>query len=178
MLAGGRSTRMGRDKALLPAGSVTLVEQIAACVREAAGNVTLIGSPERYEFLGLPVERDVVEGMGPMGGLCTALRVTSGDWNLLVACDMPRLTAGFLRTLLDAAETAGKDCLVPMTAVGQLEPLCAVYHRRTLAAVEQAIHRKILKMQDFVRTLDFEAWPVPEASPLHNVNTPEQWEAR
>ena len=177
MLAGGRSTRMGRDKALLPADGGTLVEHVAGCVRQAAGNVTLIGPPEKYSFLGLPVAADAVPGLGPLSGVCTALRITHADWNLIVACDMPRLTPEFLSSLLDAAEAAGQDCLAPGTARG-VEPLCAVYHRRALAAAEWAIGHKLLKMQDFVRRIGVREWPVQDAGLFENVNTLEQWEAR
>src|SRR5882672_6033560 len=95
VLTGGRSSRMGRDKALLPvagsgpAGGLSLVERTAELVRGAAGSVILIGMPERYAHLGLPVVADIVEDCGPMGGLLTALHVTHADSNLIVACDMP-----------------------------------------------------------------------------------------
>lgn len=173
VLVGGRSSRMGRDKALLPAGSKTLAEQTADYVKHAAGNVTLIGPPDRYGFLGLPVIPDVAEGLGPLAGLCTALRISAAEWNLIVACDMPGLNAEFLRKLLESAEIAGKDCLVPSSARG-MEPLCAVYHARILPAVESALNRKLLKMQDFVRQLDHAIWPVEDAALVRNVNTREE----
>src|SRR5271163_1224329 len=96
VLAGGRSTRMGRDKALLPLGDSTLLDHVAQCVRQAAGNVTIIGPPDRYASLGYPVTADLVTNCGPLGGLYTALSITETDWNLMVACDMPGLTAHFL----------------------------------------------------------------------------------
>ena len=99
VLTGGRSSRMGRDKALLPIEGSVLVERTAEQVRIAAGSVTLIGAPERYAHLGLPVVPDLIEDCGPIGGLYTALKIGRADWNLLVACDMPALTAEFLREL-------------------------------------------------------------------------------
>ncbi|MBV8843822.1 MAG: molybdenum cofactor guanylyltransferase [Bryobacterales bacterium] len=173
VLVGGRSSRMGRDKALLAAGPRTLVEQTADYVKKAAGNATLIGSPERYAFLGLPVIADRVEGHGPLGGLYTALRDTTADWNLIVACDMPGITPDFLRTLFEAAEKSGKECLVPVVA-GGLEPLCAIYHARVLSAAESAVKAKRLKMQDFVRGLDAVLWPIEDAHLVRNLNTPEE----
>ena len=177
VLAGGRSSRMGRDKALLPLGDSTLVEQVAARIRAATGNVTLIGPPERYGGLGHPVVGDLVEGCGPLGGVYTALSITSADWNLVVACDMPGLTVEFLERLLAAGEAAGLDCLVPQTSSG-LEPLCAVYHRRCLAAAKAAIFHKAFKMHDFVSGLRCKTWPLSDPSPLENINTPEEWSAR
>jgi molybdopterin-guanine dinucleotide biosynthesis protein A len=172
VLAGGRSTRMGRDKALLPAGPQTLVEHVADLVREAAGNVTLIGPAHRYAHLGIPILSDSVVSRGPLSGVYTALNSTSADWNLIVACDMPGLSAEFLGSLLDFAESRGKDCLAPVTARG-LEPLCSVYHARVAPLAARALHANLLKMQDFVRSLDFAEWPVPDPAMLRNVNTPQ-----
>jgi molybdopterin-guanine dinucleotide biosynthesis protein A len=182
LLAGGQSSRMGRDKALLPVGNSTLAAHIAAQIREAAGNVTLIGPPEHYAHLGFPVIPDAIPGCGPLGGLLTALRSTSADWNLIVACDMPHLTAAFLDELFDAAEAADPDCVVAESKAAEAErgrrhPLCAVYHRRVLAAAETAIDRKLFKMHDFIASLRTEAWPVLDPTLLRNVNTPADWEA-
>ena len=172
VLTGGQSTRMGRDKAMLPWSGRTMIEVIADAVREAAGSVTLVGAPERYQSVKLAVVPDADGGFGPMSGLFTVLNVTKVDWNLVVACDMPRLTSPFLRGLLDRARAEDKACLVPQTSQG-LEPLCAVYHRRALPAVDWAVHHNVLKMQDFVKTLDPFVWPVPHDIFLENWNTPQ-----
>jgi molybdopterin-guanine dinucleotide biosynthesis protein A len=175
VLTGGESRRMGRDKALLrgPDG-VPLAAQIAESVREAAGSVVLIGPLERYTHLGFPVLADRVPGYGPLGGVYTALSATSAEWNLIVACDMPNLTAHFLSGLLGAAQASTADCLVPEDAAG-MHPLCAVYHRRCLPAAESAIRHNQLKMHTFVSSLRFEKWASPEALALANINTPEAW---
>ena len=177
VLTGGRSSRMGRDKALLPIEGSVLVERTAERVRAAAGSVTLIGAPERYAKLGLAVAADLVEDCGPIGGLFTALKSTRADWNLLVACDMPGLTAEFLGELLDAARQRGCTCLVPQTDSG-LHPLCAVYHRRAEGAVASAIEHKRFKMHDLLKILGATAWPVTDAAVLENVNTPVEWGVR
>jgi len=173
VLAGGQSSRMGQDKALLPWKGATLIESVAREVFLAAGNVTLIGSVQLYGKLGFPVIPDQIAGYGPMGGLHAALRLGVADWNVLVACDMPEVTRQLLEELLAAAEVSGRDALVPETT-GGLEPLCAVYHARLLPAVESAIQSKHLKMHDFVSTIQARLWPAPDASLFRNVNTPEQ----
>jgi molybdenum cofactor guanylyltransferase len=165
---------MGRDKALLPLGGITMVEEIAHRVRSAAGNVTLIGPVDRYAHLGFPIVPDAVENCGPIGGLYTALQVTGSDWNVLVACDMPCVTEAFLKQLIEAAEASDTDCVVPEID-GEIHPLCAVYHRRLVTAAESAIHRKLFKMQDFISTLRTSRWPVPDAALLRNMNTPLEW---
>jgi len=177
VLCGGRSSRMGQDKGLLAIDGKTLVERTAERVCAAAGSVTLIGAPERYAHLGLPMAPDLIADCGPIGGLYTALKMTQAEWNLLVACDMPGVTVEFLGELLAAAIKRGSACLVPETESGQ-HPLCAVYHRRAVGAVEFSIQHKRFKMHDLIQLLEAASWPVRDASVLENVNTPLEWGSR
>lgn len=175
VLTGGRSFRMGQDKALLPWRDSTLVEHVAACVRAAASTVTLIGAPERYGHLGLATLADRYRDCGPLGGICTALQTTTADWNLIVACDMPGITADFLVDLLGAAESAECDCLLPVES-GR-HPLCAVYHRRAAAEAKCRVLRNELKMHDFVASLRTVEFPCAAAF-VENINTPQDWTSR
>jgi len=168
---------MGRDKALLPAHGRTLAEAVAGVVSGAAGPTALVGGSRRIlsvEFGYLP---DLYPGDGPLGGILTALENSAADWNLIVACDMPGLTTGFLEDLFLAAEATEADCVVPEGARG-VEPLCAVYHRRCRTHAASAIARKKLKMHDFVSSLHAVTLPVSDFSPLRNANTPEEWANR
>jgi molybdopterin-guanine dinucleotide biosynthesis protein A len=174
VLAGGASKRMGRDKALLPYSGETLVQHVAGIVREAAGSVALIGDPERLGHLGLTVLSDELPGHGPASGIYTALRTTQTDWNAIVACDMPAVTADLLRELLRRAETAQRNCVAPTGPYGQPEPLCAIYHRRCLPALGRAIRDKRLRMRDLVKEIGA-VWVRVEAPALANVNTPAEW---
>lgn len=170
VLAGGQSTRMGRDKALLRFEGATLLETIAGRVHSVAGSVTVIGPPERYRHLGLNVTPDLIDGCGPLAGLYTALAMHRAEWNLVVACDMPNVTEEVLRDLLAVAKGDG---VVPETTQGR-EPLCAVYHARVAAAAEAALRQKRLKMQEFISTLDIQRWPVSDPDVFANWNVPEQ----
>lgn len=175
VLAGGRSTRMGRDKALLPYHGTSLVEHMARTVEAAVGSVALIGDPARYASLGYPVYPDKFAGCGPLGGVYTALSVSKTDWNLILACDMPGVTADLLRRLTEVAVESNSNCVA--TAAGctsDAEPLCAVYHRSCMPALLRAIEEKRFKMKDLVEELDSRTLPV-EASALANVNTPAEW---
>ncbi|HYL77810.1 MAG TPA: molybdenum cofactor guanylyltransferase [Bryobacteraceae bacterium] len=168
VLAGGASSRMGRDKALLPYHGTALVDHVARAVRDAAGNVAIIGHPN-----GIP---DLLPGLGPIGGLYTALNITQTDWNLVVACDMPGISADPLRILLKRAEISDCDGVAARSPGGTLEPLCAVYHRRCLPTVTRAIRDKRLKMLDLLSELSVEAQPIDHAL-LANANTPAEWAA-
>jgi molybdopterin-guanine dinucleotide biosynthesis protein A len=167
---------MGRDKALLPYRGAPLWQAVAAAVESAAGSATLIGDPARYTSSAYHAIPDRYPGEGPLGGILTALHHTEADWNLIVACDMPELSPGFLTQLLVAAETAGAEALVPVGPGGRPEPLCAVYHRRALAAIETAFGagtRKVTTALEGRAVL----YPVSEVTHFQNVNTPEDWAA-
>jgi molybdopterin-guanine dinucleotide biosynthesis protein A len=177
VLAGGASKRMGQPKALLPYRGTTLVEHVAKTVREAvgsAGPVQVIGDPARLGHLGLTVIPDELPGYGPASGIYTALRVTTTDWNLVLACDMPSVTADLLRVLLLRAETAERNCVAATGPYGQPEPLCAVYHRRCLPALTRSIRDKQLRMRDFVKEIGA-VWVSVDKLALANVNTPAEW---
>lgn len=174
VLVGGRSSRMGRDKAMLPLRGRTMVEAVAAAVAAATGSVILIGDPLRYQALGFHVIADERPGLGPLGGIATALSNTSEQWNLITACDMPNLTAPFLQSLLAAAGRGDADCLLPEW--NQMpEPLCAVYHVRCLPTIREAIDRGVLKVIDALARLRITRLNSPEISYFQNVNTPEDW---
>jgi len=172
VLAGGRSSRMGRDKALLPWQGSTLLESAARKVQQSAGSATIIGNPELHGHLGYPVVSDRIPGLGPLGGIHTVLSITPADWNLVVACDMPYLTVELLNALL--AQIGTHEAIVPRDSDGRWEPLCAVYHRRLAAAVEAALDRKSLKMQDFVSQIDARPWSAPDSAMFANWNSPHE----
>ena len=175
VLVGGASSRMGRDKARLPFRGKTLVEHVAAAVAEAAGSAILIGAPERYEGMGFARLADNRLGLGPLAGIQTALDATRATWNLIVACDMPALSGGFLRSLIEAAEGSQADCLIPIGPSGRLEPLCAAYHSVCRHAIRQALDRGVRKVTDGLAGLRIATWKVAESHWFSNVNTVDEW---
>jgi len=176
VLVGGNSSRMGRDKARLPFHGKTVVEHVASTVAEAAGSVTLVGAPERYGTLGFPMLADGRSGVGPLAGIHTALAASPADWNLIVACDMPGISAPFLRSLMAVAQSSGDtDCLLPAGPSGLPEPLCAVYHSRCLDVIGAALERNVRKITDGLHGLRIANWSVAESGWFRNVNTPEEW---
>lgn len=177
MLVGGRSSRMGRDKALLPFRGGALVQSVARAVATAAGSAALVGSPGRHGGLGFGVTPDIYPGEGPLGGILTALQVTRAEWNLVVACDMPGISAPFLASLMEAAERSDADALVPRGPSGYLEPLCAAYHRRARQELHAAFLAGERKITRAFEGLHIAEWPVTELTPLQNVNTPGEWAA-
>ena len=177
VLVGGRSSRMGQDKALLPFRGEPLAQVIANEVKAAAGHAAFVGTPCRPVPSGFSTVLDMYPGEGPLGGILTALRNTSSGWNLIVACDMPNVSATFLRDLLDAAECWDVDALLPAGPSHRLEPLCAVYHRRARQALYAAFANGQRKVTAALEGLRVAVLLVREPAPLQNVNTPADWDA-
>ncbi len=178
VLAGGESRRMGQDKALLPFHGEPLTVSLARTVSQITDRVSIIGDPANYSHLGFPVVADAVPRCGPAGGIYTALLRNETDWNVVVACDMPRVTAALLRTLVrhavDAEGDCG-DCIVPLGFDGQPEPLCAVYHLRCRPVLERAICENRLRMRDLVAELRPVLVSGADPGCFLNVNTPADW---
>jgi molybdenum cofactor guanylyltransferase len=173
VLVGGLSSRMGRDKALLPLNSKPLAEHIASVVEQAAGNVVFVGMPERYRGLSRECLPDLHPGAGPLAGIEAALASKRGDLNLIVACDMPGLSPEWLAQLMDQAELTKAACLAATDCAGQVHPLCSVYRSDCLAAVQSAITEKRFRLHDLLKELDAKTFELPVLIP--NVNTPEEW---
>ncbi len=138
VLTGGESRRMGADKALLEIGGRPMALRMVELVRPLVAEVALVGAPERYGHMGVPVLADCEAGRGPLAGIVTALRASRVDWSLILACDLPFLEAGLLEVLLSEASSDQYDAVVPNLEEGW-QPLCAAYQRRCLPAFERVL---------------------------------------
>ena len=173
VLVGGKSARMGQDKALLPWHSRHLVEKIAATVAAVAGTVMLVGRPERYVNLTIPCLADRRPELGPLAGIEAALETNQGEWNLIVGCDMPDVNENVLRDLLDKANGIQALCVAAQDITGQIHPLCAIYHGRCLPVIRKSLDAGRLKLMNVLQDLGAEYIPVQRR--LVNINTPEDW---
>jgi len=181
VLAGGLSTRMRRDKAMLDWHGEPLLAHLAREVACVARSVVVLAPPTRYHALGFPCWNDLHPGLGPLGALETALQRTADDWNLLVAVDLAGVDRSLLAALARTAEGAGEAQATVVREVesgdeeGLAHPLCGIYHRSALAAVQNAIRRNDLRMMNLLSRLN----PVYHdiRYRLANLNQPEDWSA-
>ena len=183
ILVGGKSSRFGSDKALIEFEGRPLALHLAAVARQSAGAVTLVGPPDRYQHLGLPVIPDTHQGVGPLAGVLAALEHSVQPWNLVLACDMPRLTPAFLEFLFARAGEDRQDACLPVSPQGRDEPLCAVYAKRAAEPIRREIEkgtRKITHALQVVAVRRLEpaeyAHLDPAGTIFTNINTPADWE--
>jgi len=176
--AGGRSSRMGKDKALLQLDGIPLIERLLQRVSGLGEEILITTNrPQDYQYLGLRMASDPEPGAGALHGLRTALKAARGQTVLVLACDMPFVSRPLLEHLLQLAETA--DLVVPRRG-GEYEPLHAVYSKGCLPALEAALQQGERRMISFfpslnLRTVEQEEIDRldPEGLSFFNVNTPE-----
>jgi molybdopterin-guanine dinucleotide biosynthesis protein A len=190
ILAGGVSSRMGREKGLLEFGGEPLIVRTASLIKPLVAEVTVIGPPERYAALGLhtipdqnlagPAGEEAVRT--PLVGIATALNSTTAPWNLILACDLPYLTAEWLDWLLARAIDSDAQIVMPRTS-GGLEPLAAVYRMECaapiIAALKCGVRGVIDATADFrIDLLSYGDWNRldPEGRVLRNMNAPLDYE--
>jgi len=135
VLAGGKSSRMGRDKAMLSLQGRTLLVVTEDLARTVAQDVRIVGPPKKY---GPDAIEDLYPDRGPLGGIHAALTVTKTDLNLMLSVDTPFVAPKFLTFLVSEAVRGGTTVTVPF--VGErFQPLCAVYRREFLSVAESAL---------------------------------------
>ncbi len=180
--AGGESTRMGSNKALLPFLGQPLIERVIERLRPVADEILITANQTQdFEFLNLPVHRDVLPGYGALGGLLTALTISPSPITAVVACDMPFVSADLLAYQLQVLENGSWDAVVPRSKAG-FEPLHGVYRTQICRqAVEWAIERGERKMIAWFPKVKIYALENAELHPFDpqgrifwNVNTPQE----
>jgi molybdenum cofactor guanylyltransferase len=178
ILAGGQSSRMGFNKALLDFGGKPLIHVLVDRILPLTDHI-LISSNDgsSYRFLNIPVVPDQYRGQGPLAGLHAAMLRNACALYVVLACDLPNLRAPLLSRLISFAE--GYDAAIPRTRDGLAHPLCAVYRRTCLSSVENALLRGANKViETFLKNSLTIRWVDPDEGQfedidLANINTPE-----
>lgn len=172
VLAGGRSSRFGADKALINIDGVPLVRRLADLVGRFCGGCTVVAPSEgKYADLTLPTIADRVAGRGPMSGLHAALHHSRADFVLLVSCDLVGLRAAWLVTLRDAIRAGDRAVAFRHD---YWEPMPAMYHASIRDEVDRRLVAGPLSMQRLLD--DLPARAVSRPSDWHDavqVNTPD-----
>jgi len=178
--AGGRSSRMGTDKAWLDVGGRAMIEHVIAALEPVTQRVAIIANSSNYARLGFPVYADTNSGIGPLEAIRTALANAVTSQVILVGCDLPFVTSELFKLLLRLS--GNYHATVPVSSDGRLEPLCGVYRVEALPVVSKLIAcggRKVSVLFDRVptRLVAFaELSHLPNSHRFfENINTPEDY---
>ena len=182
VLAGGKSTRMGADKAFLRWHERTLLDHVLELAHELTPRVQIVGDRKKFASYGEAVIEDIYPGCGPLGGIHAALSTTRSPWNLMLAVDLPLLSRALLSYLVTRARETDATVTVPYVG-GGLEPLCAVYRPEFAEVAKQSLEagkNKIDLLFARVKTQRIDEERLFEAGfsreMFRNVNTPEDLE--
>ena len=177
ILAGGKSSRYGSNKALASVKGVRLIERTVRVMKAVFHDVLLVtNTPAEYAFLDLPMVQDLIKGLGPIGGIYTGLETISEKAGFFVACDMPFLSEGLIRRMAKVRESF--DAVVPRMG-WMLEPLHALYTKNCLPVIKASIdarqyqiakcfHNLRVRYVEREELLAFD----PELMSLFNINEP------
>lgn len=137
ILAGGASSRMGTDKALLDLGGKLFLEKIAETLARVTKSVRVVGAGRANDLGLLPQVPDIYPQWGALGGLHAALDACQTEWAAIVACDLPFITGELFVRLASLSENF--EAVIPVQPDGRLQPLCALYRAKPCAAVSRAL---------------------------------------
>ncbi|MBM7854054.1 molybdopterin-guanine dinucleotide biosynthesis protein A [Desulfohalotomaculum tongense] len=179
ILAGGKNSRMGTNKAFLEVQSCRIIDHALHELRRVSEDILIItNNPAEYSHLNVRLAQDIYPGRGPLSGIHSALVNAKNHTLLVVACDMPFIEAELARYLINAARDY--DVVIPVVE-GYFEPLFAVYTKACLPPIEWCFRKEKLRVIDFFSALKVKYVNEDEISRVadvervfYNVNTPKE----
>jgi molybdenum cofactor guanylyltransferase len=196
VLAGGQSSRMGEDKALIQIQGIPLLQRVFNIAQACADTVYVVTPwPERYHHLLLPGCQFIPEiplspspdprspsgaealspsSHGPLVGFAQGLAQVQTDWVLLLACDLPNLRVEVLQEWIARLDSVGDDAIAALAHHAKgWEPLCGFYRRRCLPELLEFINKGGRSFQQWLKQHPVQVLPLLEPEMLFNCNTPE-----
>ncbi|MBI1911805.1 MAG: molybdenum cofactor guanylyltransferase [Deltaproteobacteria bacterium] len=175
VLAGGKSRRMGFNKALIKIDDRTIIEKNVGLLKKEFDEVFIVANEVLlYEHLSTLIYSDLIKGAGSLGGVFTALFHAKSDYAFVVACDMPFLSPEAIKKMIKSAD--GSDCIVPFIG-GKLHPMHTLYSKKCLKPIKTMIEEGNLRITDLfekvrVKRLTEEHFKgIPIIESVENVNT-------
>lgn len=168
VLAGGKSSRMGRDKAVLELNGRTFLDTMISSASGLASEIVVAG--RRYERSGIISCEDIYPGLGPASGIHSGLHHSSNACNIILGTDMPLVRTEFLKAMLDAI--GEEDALVCHDGL-RIHPLAGIFHKSLESHFRDCILNGKLKMTEILKSLNVNYWKVPDylKGQLVNINT-------
>jgi len=182
ILAGGKSSRLGKEKGLCDFKGKALVSYAIDTLKPLCGQMMISANyfPEKYAAFGIPVIADETKDIGPMGGIFSCLRKSNTRHNLVLSCDTPFVNTAVFQFLLKALKN--EQVLTPAHETFLIEPLSAYYNINVIGNMETAIRNNQFKMMDLFKQVRFKSINMDEKLPFFsdflflNLNTPDDLE--
>lgn len=180
VLAGGKSSRMGEDKAILSWRNKTMLENAVEILEKQTIGVVICSNNEMHDLKGKIRLQDRVESNGPVSGIITALTYFSPESVLIIACDMPFVSHSIIYYLINE-DDAKYDAIVYEHS-GNKEPLCAIYHSAALTVIENAFREREFKLHAILQRMNVkylqpeDPEKLPKTSVFTNINTPDDYQ--
>lgn len=152
ILAGGKSSRMGTDKGLQELCGKPLISYVIDALSGLCSEIIISSSSEGYQSFGYKVIADELPGIGPMGGIYSALRQSSTENNLVISCDLPFVTEKLLSYILENA--SGFQVAIPWLGGRHYEPLCGFYNLSVLEGISNFIQKGNYKLPDLFEEIN------------------------
>ncbi|SDD37430.1 molybdenum cofactor guanylyltransferase [Paenibacillus sp. CF095] len=187
ILAGGLSSRMGSNKAMLELNGSLVLQHVTKAMRPAVSRIIVAAGPNvtTYGAMGYDCVHDHYPGKGPLAGLHAALEASDTDWNLVCACDMPLLQTSFFDGIKKLVESHNSYSAIVPRVDGHVHPLAGAYHKRVLPDLEQRLiqdHLRVMRWLEEIGCCYVEAEELERAGvhqvamQMNNMNTPEEYE--
>lgn len=187
ILAGGLSSRMGANKAMLELNGSVVLQHVTKAMRPAVSRIIVAAGPNvtTYSEMGYECVQDRYPGKGPLAGLHAALEASDTEWNLVCACDMPLLQTSFFDGIKKLVESHNSYSAIVPRVDGHVHPLAGAYHKRVLPDLEQHLiqdHLRVMRWLEEIGCFYVEAEELERAGvhqlamQMSNMNTPEEYE--
>jgi len=152
ILAGGKSSRMGADKGLKELCGKPLITYAIKVLSGLCSEIVISSSSDAYQLFGLQVIADKLQGIGPMGGIYSALEQSKTEKNLVLSCDLPFVSEGLLSFILE--NSIGYQVAVPWQGSRHYEPLCGFYNLSVLDRMGSYIAKGNYKLPDLFEEIN------------------------
>ncbi len=175
ILAGGQSSRMGTDKALIRLNGKTLMENAIEICKPVCSAILISSNNPKHKNFGFAVIPDEINNCGPMSGIYSCLNKSETDWNFIISVDTALIPEDFVHFLI--SETGEFDAVVPIHENGK-EPLVALYRKNCVPVIQERIELKNYKMYNLLnefntKFINVDSWVQKYPAIFKNINRPE-----
>jgi molybdopterin-guanine dinucleotide biosynthesis protein A len=175
IMAGGKSKRMGCDKAMLPINGKSAIEHIFEQLRPHFESILISSNDkDKQGFLDADIVTDEATGKGPLMGIASALRASTNEVNFIIACDIPQVDIGLVKQMI--RDSRNFDAVIPRSAGSRYEPLFAVYKKSIVDVLDKALTKGNYRIVDALSHCNVNYLDLPAGREIRNLNTMADYE--